>query len=805
MPQAPQEGRVIRPALPILLAPLAGIWAGLFLAEGQAWKGTEFSQGAFIALLVLSALTLLAVVLGRGHSWVRVLVALVVALVMGFTVGVLFWSGVSNSAQHLSQNATSAAQKNATIRIIDDASPGAISQSSLAVIKVSGFPRAKVRIFWDSQQEPLPMGTVFTAEYDFKPLKQQQGFLFQKGVCGSVSLKEIRDIGFPRSLLGKIHQFRQDNRIMLQAKEGEGAMLLRGVLLGDTTELHDSEAGKAYKTTGLAHLLAISGSHMAVITALLSWLISKLKISRRAEMILITTLLISFVLLTGLQPSAIRACIMTSISRLGPLMGRRGHVPSALAAAGVSMMLVSPAAAFSAGFWLSMFAVFGITVFCPLISRHIACLIPQTDNKGKPARILSRMRWAVVEPLSLTVTAQLATVAISAPLFSMISIVSPLANLLVTPFLTLLVGGGIATLCLMPLLGPVGSLIIDALCRIADLTIVIAKFCATLPNACLPVSFDLTVSVVVFVVAAALIYLFWPQPSKKRSIGMLSAVVLISVLLFFSSALPVKPQVVMLDVGQGDSLLIRDGTSNVLIDTGNNNSLLLKALARQRVSHLDAVIITHLDDDHYGALSALNGTVSVDHVFFAEGLAANQEDHRAFSLAASLLRTKEPEALGMDDMLCLSKHITLQVVWPDHLAIKGDNPDSICLNLSYDANADGQPESRALFTGDAEKAELGQILQEPACDHFDIYKVGHHGSKKSCTSQQVQQMGCTIALIGVGAGNHYGHPAADIIGYLEDAGVAVYRTDLNGDTVVLFDGQKLKVRCDTMNSGYNNL
>lgn len=803
MPHPKEDGRVIRPAIPILLAPLGGIWIGLFLSESLIWKGMGFPYPVSAILLLLSASLFVVVVFGRGLTLRKALLSLLTAMVLGFSVGSLFWGGVDHAAERLNQIGSASAGKGVSIRVLEDARQGALSQTSLATIRIPDQPETRVRIYWNPQQAPLPLGTEFIADVDFKPLTQQQDFLYRNGIAGSLSVKNIQDVSFPRSVLGMIYTFREHNRLLLQSEQSEGSGLLRGVLLGDTTDLNASEAGNAYKTTGLSHLVAVSGSHLAVIASLISWFIGKLRIGRRTGLALILILLISYVFLTGLQPSAIRACIMTSISRLGPLMGRRGHVPSALAAAGVGMLLVFPPAAFSVGFWLSLFAVFGITIFCPLVSRHVACLLPQKEDM-KGMGLLQRLKRMIVEPLSLTMTAQLATVAITAPLFSMISIVSPLANLLVTPFVTILVGGGIVTLCLMPILGPFGMMIIHGLCKVADISIVIAKFCANIPNACLPVSLDLTISVVVFILTAAFLYLLWPQPSRKRSLGMAISVVAISILLFTSSALPVKPQVVMLDIGQGDAFLVRDGTTSVLIDTGNSNTLLLKSLARQRVSHLDAVVITHLDNDHCGALSALKGTVSVDHVYFAYGLLENQKGDSAIVAAGALLRQRPPETLAFGDSLYLSSKLRLQVVWPEHLATKGDNGESVCLNLIYDEDGDGVPESQTLFTGDAETQVLGHILKEPGCGHFDVYKVGHHGSKISVTAKQLEEMGCAIALISVGAHNRYGHPAPDIIRYLEEEGVAIYRTDLNGDTVLSFSGKKLNVRCDTMDTVLNS-
>ena len=847
------DEKVIRPALPLLLFPLAGIWVGLLLAQSLVWRGLTLSPVALYTLLVVSGAAGLFVVLGQslpkamrpgtlaikksdaqaakrpgalaakrpgkstaavsGLSAPRAIAVLITSALLGFSVGMLFWVTVEDAALglegavlepedaalELEDASLKDKRQSYSMRIVEDPQQGALSQTSVALIRISETREARVRIFWDAAQEPLPLGATFVAEADFKALNEQQGFLHKKGIAGSATVSTITQVKFPDTILGKIYSFREDNRRILQEKEGEGAALLQGILLGNSSGLNSTEAGRAYKASGLSHLIAISGSHLVVIAMLFSWLIKKLRLSRPLEVLLITSFLISFVFLTGLQPSAIRACIMTFVASVAPLMGRRAHAPSALATAGVGMMLVFPPTAFSVGFWLSMFAVFGLTIFCPLVSRYLFCLFPRFDGL-RYAKGLTAIKKAILEPFALTITAQLTTVAITASLFSTISIVSPLANLLVTPLITILVGAGIATLCLLPLLGPLGALLIDGLCSVADLSINIAKFCSSIPYACMPVACDLTVSIVVFLALASILYLVWPQPSKKRSLRLLLSVVLVSSLLIVSAFFPVHPQVVVLDVGQGDAILIREGTTNVLIDTGKSENLLLKGLARQRITHIDAIVITHLDEDHCGALRALEGTMSVSHVYFAEGLLDKKHGDKTISAAESLLASKTPESLAFGDRLYLAQKVSLLMVWPDHSVFQGSNEESICLYLIYDANGDSVPESTVLLTGDAESSELEQILKKPKTTHVDVLKLGHHGSKRSVTGPQLNNMECLIALISVGANNRYGHPSTDVIKSLQDVGVAIYRTDLNGDIVLLFDGQRLFVRCDTMSS-----
>jgi competence protein ComEC len=821
---------------------LGGLWLGLSCAEHLTFSGVRPPFGAVLALGLLLLLGgLSALVRLRRLRRIRALLALAVGIVCGLSFGTAFWVAEEAGARDVAAAIAEAPDALHTLVVVEDPRQGAVSPTSLAVLEVAGAGRTKVRVFWDDGQDVPALGTQLVARVTYRPLEPTQAFLHQKGVFGSVTLEGRQDRGFPRSPLGLVHGFREHNRRLIAAYEGEGSALLRGVLLGDTTALDAAEADRAFKVTGLSHLIAVSGSHLVVIALLILWILRRLGARRSVEAVLVSLLLVGYVLLTGLQPSAIRACVMTLIASLAGFVGRRGHAPSALAAAAAGMVLLYPPTAFSVGFWLSVYAVFGLTLFSPLVAGYLKCLVgPRAGREGAagpgpqaatgaprrlerwlaralPRRLARVLRhrtgtglWrrtpprlgrmagrALGEPLALTVTAQAATLPLTAPLFATISVVSPFANLLVTPFVTVLVAGGIVVLCAMPLLGPLGPVLLAALCAIAELSIGLASRCAQLPYACLPVSVGLVAANVCALLGAVLLYRLWPQPSARRSRIALGSLALVALLLFSAGFLPVRPQMVMLDVGQGDALLIREGRRNILIDTGPSDAALLRALARQRVGRLDAVVVTHLDTDHCGALDALSGTVPVGQVYFAAGLPEAQASDEAVQVAQRLCGEEGLGELAWGDVLDLGG-IGLTVLWPERPAREGGNEESVCLALGFDSDGDGRTEVRALLTGDAESPQLDPLLARAADARFDVLKVGHHGSKGAVSAAQLERMGCRLALISVGEDNRYNHPTPETLSLLEQSGAAVYRTDLNGDIVLWFERGGVRVRCDTM-------
>ncbi|MDR1082919.1 MAG: hypothetical protein LBL27_03510, partial [Coriobacteriales bacterium] len=186
------------------------------------------------------------------------------------------------------------------------------------------------------------------------------------------------------------------------------------------------------------------------------------------------------------------------------------------------------------------------------------------------------------------------------------------------------------------------------------------------------------------------------------------------------------------------------------------------------------------------------------HVFFAAGLLQAKPEDETIKTAALLLGGKSPEELSWKDTLALGNRIELTVLWPEHTASDGGNEESICLGLGYKADDREQAQMRMLLTGDAESPQLESLLATEGDINFDIIKVGHHGSKDAVTETQLERMGCQLALISVGKDNRYGHPTPETLSALNDAEVAVYRTDLNGDIILRFERESFFVRCDTM-------
>lgn len=314
------------------------------------------------------------------------------------------------------------------------------------------------------------------------------------------------------------------------------------------------------------------------------------------------------------------------------------------------------------------------------------------------------------------------------------------------------------------------------------------------PLVALPVDASIEWLTLLSVLLCIVLWLAWPRAFPTRAIvSICVALVLCIVPMRMLDAN--STSIAMLDVGQGDSFLVKSRGLTLLIDTGNNPRKLLAGLARHGVNRLDGVVISHADDDHCGCLADLRGVVSVDSVFVAKGLSSVGTDKVDDMLkdAERLSSASGIRELAVGDMITIGS-VCFKVISPEGLTDKGENDDSICLIATTDLNDDGMGEWRALFTGDAESEVLDSLNREGALEDIDILKVGHHGAKSALDEELMDVLKPEIALISVGERNRYGHPAANTVSLLESSDVEVFRTDLQGDVVCSLSQTSISIR-----------
>lgn len=269
----------------------------------------------------------------------------------------------------------------------------------------------------------------------------------------------------------------------------------------------------------------------------------------------------------------------------------------------------------------------------------------------------------------------------------------------------------------------------------------------------------------------------WPRITSQALRGGGLAVCALVVVWSLLPLLPAEASVTVLDVGQGDAILVRDGCACVLVDAGPQGAA-AQALARQQVRHLDAIVITHLHDDHYGGVLDLAGSCAVDHIYVPEG--AQDQLPPELSLAVSELGLQGVEELSYGDALTVGS-FELVVISPTEAVEGTSNEDSLELACSYDVQG---RELSALLTGDAESEVTDAAIARGDVGDIDLLKVGHHGSASSISAEGLAVLKPELAVASAGAGNSYGHPNKTCIERLEDAGSLFVCTISAGDVTV---------------------
>ena len=239
-----------------------------------------------------------------------------------------------------------------------------------------------------------------------------------------------------------------------------------------------------------------------------------------------------------------------------------------------------------------------------------------------------------------------------------------------------------------------------------------------------------------------------------------------------------------IDVGQGDSILIRSADNAVLIDGGQHRyrNVVLSYLQEANVSRLDIVVATHPHSDHIGSLPTIISRIDVGFVAMPE-ITHNTETFENFLEA--ILNNDIDVVFPLAGDILQAGIINLEVVSPQNIS-NNINNSSIVLRLVHG-------ETAFLFTGDAEREAEMQMVSSGQDIRANVLKIGHHGSRTSTTQSFLNQVAPDIAVISVGGSNPFGHPHNEVVARLKEAEVDIFRTDIHGNILMATNGRGIFV------------
>lgn len=770
-----------RPAIPVVLYCAASFWIGTcagFCLVGLI--GTNFCLVLSISL-ALVLLVICAIALVKG--WRGMIAGFVVLFA---AMGVLLASVETLSLETMRTQAIELSGETFTFRILEDASEGTYGSTVLAqaTYQTSSDDSLSFKVRITLNEEDLTYGDEFRARAVLTyPSDTVVSYYSGKGIALRAKLSKIEML--QPSSVGMLAQARASfvehvNSLSEQGTTSEDALaLISAIVVGDRSTLFNLPLYQDVKATGLAHLVAVSGAHLVIVLGFVRIIMHAFHVPKRLSLVLQVIFLALYLVSVGLPISCIRAACMTLASLLAFAVKRRSHALSSVAVVAIVFIILDPTTANSISFALSALSTLGIVLFMPLFMSWA----PGASR---------RMETLFIEPVAMTFAALLLTFPVSIAVFSQFPFISPVSNVVAAPFVTALCGLGTLAFACMPVPG-VCDVLLWVVYLIAQAFIFLLDGLMLLPGINAPVYVPVVLLVGVCVVAAIALWVFWPRRFPIR-------IAVICALMFVVAFLPLTlirysaDEIVMLDVGQGDAFLIRSDGATMLVDTGNQSTQLLAALARQGITHIDALLITHADDDHCGCIEDLRGIVSCNTVFIAKGM-SESEDENAQDLiqdASNYVSADGVREISEGDTLTCGA-FSMEVISPDVLEDDGGNADSICFILNSDVDGDTAIEWRALFCGDAEAEVLNELVDEGLLEEVDIYKVGHHGALAALNEDLAEILSPKLSLISVGANNTYGHPRQEVIDLLEAQGSQVFRSDQQGDVTCTLRADAIEV------------
>ncbi len=578
-------------------------------------------------------------------------------------------------------------------------------------------------------------------------------------------VKVIRLVSVDEGSPGPLLRLRNGLLASIAPATDPARSLIAGVVCGRSAELRAQPAGDWFSVTGTAHLIAVSGSHLAIVGFVIEGVLQKTRCSRGLQRAMLAITLVGYAAFTGASPSAVRACCMVFATLVVNGAGRRRHGLSALFVTMSIFVLLRPTVLFEMGFQLSCASVFAILCFCPYATYALSEL-------GVPPGIASM--------LSVTLCSQLATLPITVPAFGAFSLIAPLANAVIGPVVSLLLA---VSIVLVPfsLVAPlqVWALVVPMIA--ARCALFFEQLFAAVPGASVSVPPD---SMWIYLVPCFLgiLLVWWPRPQARPMAAGLVCLALLAGIPYIYWDRFAPPSVTVLDVGQADAILVRQGSVVALVDCGLDERV-VSALVRNNVHHIDAVFVTHWDEDHWGGLPDVLDQFSVGTIV----VAADALDGAPAEVLNRPGVTYRQVACG--DTVDIGAFRT-RVMWPFDTVDGEGNEDSLVLLLSY---AQEGKSLRVLLTGDAELDQEREFVQEVG--DIDVLKLGHHGSKVSVDTDLLGTLKPELSIASAGEGNRYGHPSDACIDVVRDAGGAFACTIEQGDITVTPTAKGFAMRC----------
>lgn len=577
------------------------------------------------------------------------------------------------------------------------------------------------------------------------------------------------------------------------------ASILEAMLFGEKREL-SGDIKELYQAAGISHVLVISGLHISLLTLAVAGILRRLGFPMPVWVILSVGVLAGYGILIGQPTTAVRALLMFFVLQGARLLGRSYDLLSALAFAGILMLLDNPDLILDGGCRLSFCAVIGVGWYVSEKNKIFRSIGEKEKRKNRGKGGKGSSAGAILENIRAGWYLWLFTLPVMLDTFYQVSVVGILWNLVAIPLLPVIIASGGLGVVLAGWNIFLGSLAGSPAYGMLQLYQEIGNISEKLPVGMWTPGQPSKPVIAGYYLVIFLLVLVEKQLIKREKRWKIRKIFpgmelcsMLLLLLLMAHPWQQREKITFLDVGQGDASLLQSGGQTLLLDGGSTSQknvgtyVILPYIKQQGISCLEAVVLTHTDQDHINGVTEVleegkKGWLTVKNLMYPYWMEGTEQGKQLKKLAEEAGASCRKIRAG--DRLTIGKAEAVVLYPKEQEKIAEPNAGSLVLFWKWEG-------VRAMFTGDLPEEKERELLQNlPACE---ILQVGHHGSATSTCREFLEQVQPSLAVISCAMKNRYGHPSPDTVDRLKKTGCEIRYTMKSGAITIRKRGREILV------------
>ena len=579
----------------------------------------------------------------------------------------------------------------------------------------------------------------------------------------------------------------------------EEAGILEAMLFGEKSEL-SGDIKELYQAAGISHVLVISGLHISLLALAVAGVLRRLGFPMPVWVILSVGVLAGYGILIGQPTTAVRALLMFFVLQGARLLGRSYDLLSALAFAGILMLLDNPDLILDGGCRLSFCAVIGVGWYVSEKNKIFRSIGEKEKRKNRGKGGKGSNAGAILENIRAGWYLWLFTLPVMLDTFYQVSVVGILWNLVAIPLLPVIIASGGLGVVLAGWNIFLGSLAGSPAYGMLQLYQEIGNISEKLPVGMWTPGQPSKPVIAGYYLVIFLLVLVEKQLIKREKRWKIRKIFpgmelcsMLLLLLLMAHPRQQREKNTFLDVGQGDASLLQSGGQTLLLDGGSTSQknvgtyVILPYIKQQGISCLEAIVLTHTDQDHINGVTEVleegkKGWLTVKNLMYPYWMEGTEQGKQLKKLAEEAGASCRKIRAG--DRLTIGKAEAVVLYPKEQEKIAEPNAGSLVLFWKWEG-------VRAMFTGDLPEEKERELLQNlPACE---ILQVGHHGSATSTCREFLEQVQPSLAVISCAMKNRYGHPSPDTVDRLKKTGCEIRYTMRSGAITIRKRGREILV------------